>query len=73
MGNVARVTEISARSQKSFDDAVRVGLQRAVKTLRNVEGAWVKEQKVKVTDGQIDSFQVDMLVTFVLEDEEAIG
>ena len=73
MGNVARVTEISARSQKSFDDAVRVGLQRATKTLRNVEGAWVKEQKIKVTNGQIDSFQVDMLVTFVLEEDDAIG
>jgi len=73
MSNVARVTEISARSEKSFDDAVRVGLQRATKTLRNVEGAWVKEQKVKITDGAIASFQVDMLITFVLDDDEAIG
>ena len=69
MGNVARVTEISARSETSFDDAMRVGLQRATKTLRNVEGAWIKEQKVKITDGEIVSFQVDMLVTFVLEDD----
>lgn len=73
MGNVARVTEISARSKKSFDDAVRVGLDRATRTLRGVEGAWVKEQKVKVTNGKIDTFQVDMLVTFVLEDDENIG
>jgi flavin-binding protein dodecin len=73
MGNVARTTEISARSEKSFDDAVRVGLQRATRTLRNVEGAWVKEQKVKVTNGEIDTFQVDLLVTFVLEDDENIG
>ena len=73
MGNVARVTEISARSQTSFDDAVRVGLERATRTLRNVEGAWVKEQKIKVTNGRIDSFQVDMLVTFVLEEDEDIG
>ena len=73
MGNVARVTEISARSEKSFDDAVRVGLERVTKTLRNVEGAWVKEQKVKVTNGEIDTFQVDLLVTFVLEDDENIG
>ena len=73
MGNVARVTEISARSKKSFDDAVRVGMQRATKTLRHVEGAWVKEQKIKVTNGEIDSFQVDMLVTFVLEDDDDIG
>ena len=69
MGNVARVTEISARSDKSFEDAMQVGLQRATKTLRHVEGAWIKEQKVKITDGEITSYQVDMLVTFVLEDE----
>jgi len=73
MSNVARVTEISARSEKSFDDAVRVGLQRATKTLRNVEGAWVKEQKVKITDGVIASFQVDMLITFILDEDEDIG
>ena len=69
MGNVARVTEISARSEKSFDDAMRTGLQRATKTLRNVEGAWIKEQKVKISGGEIVSYQVDMLVTFVLEDD----
>lgn len=69
MGKVARVTEISARSEKSFDDAMRVGLERATRTLRNVEGAWIKEQKVKVADGEIVSFQVDMLVTFVLEED----
>ena len=69
MGNVARVTEISARSEKSFEDAMQVGLDRATKTLRHVEGAWIKEQKVKITDGEITSYQVDMLVTFVLEDE----
>ena len=69
MSNVARVTEISARSEKSFDDAMRTGLQRATKTLRNVEGAWIKEQKVKISDGEIVSYQVDMLVTFVLEND----
>lgn len=69
MGNVARVTEISARSEKSFEDAMQVGLKRAIKTLRHVEGAWIKEQKVKITDGEIVSYQVDMLVTFVLEDD----
>ncbi len=69
MGNVARVTEISARSEKSFDDAMRAGLQRATRTLRNVEGAWIKEQKVRITDGEVVSYQVDMLVTFVLEDD----
>ena len=69
MSNVARVTEISARSEKSFDDAMRTGLQRATRTLRNVEGAWIKEQKVKISGGEIVSYQVDMLVTFVLEDD----
>ncbi|MGD8682577.1 MAG: dodecin family protein [Chloroflexota bacterium] len=73
MASVARVTEISARSDKNFEDAVRIGLQRATKTLRNIESAWVKEQKVNVKDGAIVSFQVDMLVTFVLDDDEGIG
>ena len=67
MSNVARVTEISARSEKSFDDAMRTGLQRATKTLRNVEGAWIKEQKVTVEGGKIASYRVDLKVTFVLD------
>lgn len=66
-GTVARITEISARSQTSFEDAVRVGLERASSTLRNVTGAWVKEQKVDVENGAIVSWQVVMAVTFVLE------
>ena len=73
MASVARVTEISARSNKSFEDALRIGLQRTTKTLRNVESAWVKEQKVNLKDGKIGSYQVDMLVTFVLDEEEDIG
>lgn len=70
MGDVARVTEITARSEQGFEDAIRVGLERAGKTLRNIEGAWVKEQKVEVKDGAISSFQVDMLVTFILDDQD---
>jgi flavin-binding protein dodecin len=66
-GSVARVTEISARSSKSFEDAIRVGIERATKTLRHVEGAWVKEHRVEVSDGKIVGYQVNMLVTFVLE------
>lgn len=65
---VARVTEISARSSDSFEDAVKKGIERANKSLRNVEGAWIKEQEVKIADGQIDSYEVIMKVTFVLED-----
>ena len=68
MTTVARVTEISASSTESFEDAVNVGVTRASATLRNVTGAWVKEQSVEVTDGAITSFQVNMLVTFVLDD-----
>ena len=67
MGSVARITHISARSETSFEDAVRVGIERANATLRNVSGAWVKDMKVECTDGQITAFQVIMEVTFVLE------
>jgi dodecin len=67
MGDVARITEISARSAQSFEDAIRVGISRATLTLRNVTGAWVKEQQVKVQDGQITEYQVNLLITFVLD------
>lgn len=66
--SVARVTEISAKSTKSFEDAVNTGLERANQTLRNVKSAWIKEQQVRVTDGRPTEYQVNMLVTFVLED-----
>lgn len=66
-GEVARVTEISARSAESFEDAIRVGVERATATLRNVSSAWVKEQQVKVEGGRVTEYQVNMLVTFVLE------
>jgi dodecin len=65
---VARVTEISSTSTKSFDDAVQKGIARASKTLRNVRGAWVKEQRVDVTNGKISEYQVNLMVTFVLDD-----
>ena len=66
-GTVARITQISARSDTSFDDAVRVGVERANATLRNVTGAWVKDQKVEITDGQIIAWQVVLEVTFILD------
>ncbi len=66
--SVARVTEISAISEKSFQDAIEQGIARASKTLRGVKGAWIKEQSVNVVDGKITGYKVDMLVTFVLED-----
>jgi len=69
--DVARVTEISARSSESFEDALNVGIERAVATLRNVRSAWVKEQQVTVgDDGEVASYQVNLLVTFVLEADE---
>ena len=66
-GTVARVTEISAKSDTSFEDAVKVGLERANTTLRNVRSAWVKEQSIDVENGAIVAYRVNLLVTFVLE------
>ena len=68
MASVARVTEISTRSEQSFEDAMRTGIDRANKTLRNVRGAWVKEQGVDIEDGRIVAYKVNLLVTFVLDD-----
>jgi flavin-binding protein dodecin len=67
MGSVARVTEISAISETSFEDAIRIGIERANQTLRNLEGAWVKEQQVQISDGRITGYKVNLLITFVLE------
>ena len=64
---VARVSEISATSPQSFEDAIRQGLERATKTLRGVISAWIKDQRVKLEDGRIAEYQVNMEVTFVLE------
>lgn len=66
--SVARVTEITSSSKKSFDDAVAVGIARANKTLENVTGAWIKEQKVAVENGQIKEYRVTMKITFILKD-----
>ena len=68
MSSVARVTEISAQSDKSFEDAIRTGIARASKTLRNVTSAWVKEQRLDVEAGKVTGYQVNLLVTFVLDD-----
>jgi flavin-binding protein dodecin len=65
--SVARVTEITASSTKSFDDAMRTGIARANKTLENLKGAWIKSQKIVVLDGKIAEFRVTMKVTFVLK------
>ncbi len=64
---VARVTEITASSTKSFEDAIQVGVDRASKTLENVQGAWIKEQKVVVQNNKIAEYRVTMKVTFILK------
>ena len=66
--SVARVTELSSTSEKSFEDAIRQGLERATKTLRGVTSAWIKEQRVALQDGQIKHYQVNMQITFVLNE-----
>jgi flavin-binding protein dodecin len=64
--SVARVTELTASSSKSFEDAIEKGIKRANDTLDNIEGAWVQDLKVTCKDGKIDEFRVNMKVTFVL-------
>jgi flavin-binding protein dodecin len=67
--SVARVTEIKSSSTKSFDDAIKTGISRAHKTLKNVKSAWIENQEVLLDDnGQISEYRVQMKVTFVLED-----
>ncbi|WP_404406276.1 dodecin family protein [Pelagibacterium halotolerans] len=65
---VARVTEISATSPTSFDEAVQQGIARASKTLRGMKSAWVKDQNVEIEDGKVAAYRVNLSVTFVLED-----
>ncbi len=65
--SVARVTEISATSTQGFEDAIRQGIDRATKTLRGVTSAWVKEQEVRLRDGKVTEYQVNLKITFVLE------
>jgi len=66
--SVAKVSEISARSNKSFEDAITVGIARASKTLRNVNSAWIKEQRVEIRNGKVSGYQVNMMITFTLDD-----
>lgn len=66
--SVARVTELSAVSDSSFEDAIQQGISRATSTLRGVEGAWIKDMNVMIQDGNITGYKVNMEVTFVLED-----
>ena len=65
---VAKISEISATSTVSFEDAIKQGLARANKTIRNIRSAWIKEQQVRLDKGSIIEYQVNMLITFVLDD-----
>lgn len=66
--SVARVTELISSSSESFEAAVKEGIARASKTLRNVQGAWVQDQKVVVVDGRVTEYRVSLKVTFLLDD-----
>ena len=66
--SVAKVSEISATSKASFEDAIQQGLARAHKTIRNIRSLWIKEQHARVTGGKITEYQVNMLVTFMLDE-----
>ncbi len=71
--SVARVTELSAISDTSFEDAINQAIARATKTLRGVEGAWVKDQNVMIEDGNITGYKVNVEITFVLEEAQEDG
>ncbi len=66
--SIAKITEISATSSKGFEEAIRAGINRANKTLKNVKGAWVNSMKVDVENGRIRQYRVSLRITFVLED-----
>ena len=65
--SVAKVTEITSSSTRSFDDAVEAGIARASKTLHSITGAWIQEQKVVVAEGRVTEYRVNMKVTFILD------
>ncbi len=66
--SVARITEISSTSEQSFEDAIKQGVARATRTLRNVKSAWIKEQSIDIDGENITRYRVNMLITFVLDD-----
>ncbi len=66
--SVAKVTEITSTSKKSFEDAMEEGIKRASKTLKNITGAWIQDQKVDIEDGKISQYRVNLKLTFVLKD-----
>ena len=67
---IARVTELSATSDQSFEDAINQGIERATSTLRNVESAWIKDMNVMIENNEVAAYKVNMAITFVLEEGE---
>jgi dodecin len=67
--SIARITEISSTSTKSFEDAIQTGVARACRTLRNVRSAWVKEQQIRIDNDTIVEYQVNLMITFVLDED----
>jgi dodecin len=65
--SVAKVVELTASSPTSFEDAVKTGIEKAAETLRNIQGAWVSEEKVDVEDGKVAAFRVTLRITFLVE------
>ena len=65
--SVAKIIEISAQSSKSFEDAMKEGIERAGKTIKHIQGAWIKEQQVIIEDNKVVGYRVDMKITFVLD------
>lgn len=68
--SVAKNIEITSTSKIGFEDAIKKGIERAARTIDNIRGAWVKEQKVTIADGKVDEYYVMLIVTFVLSDDE---
>ncbi len=65
--SVAKISELTAESSKSFEDAVRKAISKMSKTVDNIEGAWIKEQKVVVKDGEVSAYRVTMKITFIVK------
>jgi len=70
--SVAKVIEISSTSQQSFEDAIKRGVQRASSSLRGVQSAWVKEQTVSIENGQINGYRVNLMITFIMDDNDDV-
>ena len=70
--SVAKNIEITSSSTKSFEDAINTGIARATKSLNNIRGAWIKEQKISITDGKVSEYRVMMILTFVLDGDELV-